>query len=185
MPTFSLARLGRGLVLLALVPALAACSGARPSDDDSTDPIDQGPAYPSYETYDVSGFDAQPPAQVEIQHDVPARTMEGTVQLPGTVAAPTTERQPREVDGFRIQVGRSEDRAGAESLRDAVLSWWESAGTQAGAPQSLEVVVTYIEPFYRVRVGAYEFQGQADNDLDFIRRQYSGAFVVPDRVTVR
>lgn len=184
LPTRSL-RLWRTLALVALVPALAACSGARPDVDGPVDPGEQGPAYPAYEEFDATQYDAQPPEAVVIEHDVPARTMQGTVQLPGTVAAPTTERQPREVDGFRIQVGRSDDRAGAESLRNAVLRWWESAGTQAGAPESMEVVVTFIEPHYRVRVGAYEFQSQAESDLDFVRRQYSGAFVVPARVTVR
>ncbi|MEL6614489.1 MAG: SPOR domain-containing protein [Bacteroidota bacterium] len=180
-----LSRVSRRLTLLALIPALAACSSARPTDDGPTGPVDEGPGYPAYESFDASAFDAPPPEAVDIVHDVPSRTMEGTVQLPGTVAAPTTERQPREVDGYRIQVGRSEAQSGAESIRNAVLRWWESAGTQAGAPQSLEVVVTFIEPYYRVRVGAYEFQEQAQNDLDFIRREYNGAFVVPDRVTVR
>ena len=168
-------------------PSRPARDSGPPAGPDDPNATPDGPVagYPAYETFDPSGYDAAPPAQVEIVHDVPARTMQGTVQLPGTVAAPTTEGQPRDVEGFRIQVGRSEDRATAERLREAVLSWWQDASRQPGAPRQLDVVVAYVQPHYRVRVGAFEFQDEAEAALDFIRREYTGAFIVPDRVTVR
>ena len=183
----TLSRTLRALALTAFVPALAACSGSGPVTDggDETSGGETGTTYPAYETFDASGYTAQPPPPVEIEHDVPARQMEGTVRLPGTTSAPSSESEPREVDGFRIQVGRSEDRATAERLRDAVLSWWRDASGRAGAPDRLEVVVKYVQPTYRVRVGAFEFQSEADAALDFVRSEYPGAFVVPDRVTVR
>ena len=188
MTTFA-GRTFRSLALLALLPALAACSGSGPVTNGGDRP-EVGPevpvaGYPSYETFDPAGYNAEPPARVEIEHDVPARVMEGTVQLPGTVAAPTNEGQPREVDGFRIHIGRSEDRQSAERLRDAAAAWWRDARGRPGAPRDLEVVVAFVQPFYRVRVGAFEFQEEADAALEFVRGQYSNAFIVPDRVTVR
>jgi len=183
------ARTLRALALFILLPVLAACSGTGPvvgdTDTPEVDPNAPVAGYPSYETFDPSGYDARPPASVEIEHDVPSRTMQGTVQLPGTVAAPTNEGQPREVEGFRIHIGRSEDRASAERMRDSALAWWQSARNRSGAPRDLEVVVAFVQPFYRVRVGAFEFQSEADAALDFVRRQYDGAFIVPDRVIVR
>ena len=180
-------RVLRLAAIAALLPALAACSGSgRTSGGSGSDGPDTPRAdYPAYETFDPSGYTAEPPARTDITHDVPARTMEGRVEVPGSVSGPSTERQPREVDGFRIQVGRSENRQTAERLRGAVLAWWEDAQTRAGAPRALEVVVAYVEPHYRVRVGAFEFQREADAVLDFVRREYPDAFIVPDRVTVR
>ncbi|MEM1057496.1 MAG: SPOR domain-containing protein [Bacteroidota bacterium] len=179
-------RLLRLAALLAVFPALAACSGSGPVADDGpeTDPVVIA-TYPAYETFDASEYDAPPPARVEVVHDVPARTMQGTVEVPGSTSGPSTEPQPREVDGFRIHVGRSEDRQTAERLRGAVLSWWEGARDRSGAPASLEVIVAYVQPHYRVRVGAFEFQNEADQVLPFIRSEYPDAFIVPDRVTVR
>ena len=171
----------------AFLPVLAACSGSGPVVNG---PAGDGPetpdaSYPSYETFDPAGYNAQPPARVEIVHDVPARTMEGRVEVPGSATGPSTERQPREVDGFRIQVGRSENRQTAERLRAAVVAWWEDAQRRPGAPPSLEIVVAYVQPHYRVRVGAFEFQREADEAIAFVRREYPDAFIVPDRVTVR
>ncbi|OZC02294.1 SPOR domain-containing protein [Rubricoccus marinus] len=188
MTTFA-GRTLRSLALLALLPVLAACSGSGPIADGGDGP-DAGPeapvaGFPSYETFDPSAYNAEPPPRVTIEHDVPARTMEGTVQLPGTVAAPTNEGQPREVEGFRIHIGRSEDRQSAERIRDAAAAWWRDARNRPGAPRNLEIVVAYVQPYYRVRVGAFEFQEDADDALEFVRRQYGNAFIVPDRVTVR
>lgn len=184
----TLPRTLRTLALAALAPALAACSGASgPVADggDGNDPVTVGPAYPAYETFDASGYNAPPPEAQEVVHDVPSRQMEGTVRLPGDTSAPSNESQPREVDGFSIQVGRSEDRATAERLRGAVLAWWEDAAARSGAPDRLEITVRYVQPTYRVHVGAFEFQSQADAALPFVRGEYPGAFIVPARVTVR
>ncbi len=187
--TTSAGRTLRALALLALLPALAACSGSGPitdgGDGPEVDPSAPVAGYPSYETFDPSRYDAKPPATVAIEHDVPARTMQGSVQLPGTVSAPTNEGQPREVDGFRIHIGRSEDRQSAERMRDAAAAWWRDARGRAGAPRNLEIVVAFVQPYYRVRAGAFEFQDEADAALEFVRRQYDNAFIVPDRVTVR
>ncbi|MEM6327069.1 MAG: SPOR domain-containing protein [Bacteroidota bacterium] len=182
-------RLLRLAAVLAVLPALAACSGSGAATDDPTDGPGTDPVvvqtYPAYETFDAAGYTATPPEQRAVAHDVPPRTMQGTVTVPGSASGPTAEQQPREVDGFRIQVGRSEDRQTAERIRSAVVSWWEDAQSQAGAPERLEVVVAYVQPHYRVRVGAFEFQNEADAALTFVRREYPDSFIVPDRVTVR
>ena len=91
-------RVFRFASLVVALPLLAACSGSGPvvTDDGPGDgPVVVNADYPAYEAFDPSGYDAAPPARAEIVHDVPARTMQGTVQVPGSVAGQTTERQPR------------------------------------------------------------------------------------------
>ena len=170
-----------GLAVCALT--LVACSGAGPVVP-TPDPVPTGPLHPEYETFDASGYNAQPVLDVQIVHDVPARLMAGRVDVPGRTPAPAPTPQPQEVDGFRIQVFESVDGNAARRIRDQAIAWWESAQNQPGAPSRLEVVLPYLQPHYKVRMGAFETQDEADRALPFIQRQYRGAFVVPDRVTI-
>lgn len=181
-------RLVRLPALLAVSATLAACSATAPLPD----PGPEAPAYPAWETYDPATDTADPPARVEVVHDVPGAVMEGTVRVPGTAGQPPTEAprpdppepQPTQVEGFRVQVFSSTDRQAAERVRSEALAWWRTAQNQAGAPSSLEAVVAYVQPYYRVRLGAYELDGEADQALAFVRQRFSDAFVVPDLVTV-
>ena len=175
------------LPLLVALMVLPACSGLRPVDTESERDRDTeapAPAYPAYETFDPSGFDAQPEVAVEVVHDVPARVMEGRVVVPGgSASAPeASEPVPVEVDGYRVQVFTSASRDAAESLRDQAVRWWE--GAQPGGSRSVEAVVSYRQPYYRVQLGAFATRPEADAALALVRRQYPEAFVVPDRVTV-
>ena len=177
------------LFLLVALLVLPACSGLRPVD---TEP-EPGPAtetptpsYPAYETFDPAGLDAQPNVTVEVVHDVPARVMQGRVVVPdGSASAPApSEPVPVQVDGYRVQVFTSASRDAAESLRNQALRWWEGARSRPGAPQSLEAIVSYRQPYYKVQLGAFATREEADAALALVRRQYPEAFVVPDLVTV-
>ncbi len=44
--------------------------------------------------------------------------------------------------------------------------------------------MVYIQPYYRVRVGAFASDAEADAALEFVRQEYPEAFLVPDVVTV-
>ncbi|HYE96623.1 MAG TPA: SPOR domain-containing protein [Rubricoccaceae bacterium] len=163
---------------------LAACSGPREATGPSgpNPPPDRGPAPPAYETFDPTGYDAEPapPAQI-VQHDVPARLMRGRVVVPGQ----DVPRGPRTVEGFRIQVFTTEDRAAAERVREEAEGWWSSARMQPGAPSApFEVDIEYQQPYYRVRLFGFEYRGEADAALPFVRRRYDTAFIVPDDVTI-
>lgn len=176
------------LLVLAASLAFAACSGLSPQGPAPT-PDDGGPAapgYPAYETFDPSGYDAQPAAQTgEVVHDVPARVMEGRVVVPGQAApAPSSEPRPRQVDGYRIQVFSSPNRDAAERVRNDAVAWWQGARSSANAPASMDVAVGYLQPYYRVRLGGFEFREQADRALALVRQRFPEAFVVSDQVTV-
>lgn len=174
-------------VLFASV-SFAACSGLSPQGPapapDKPGPVTQG--YPVYETFDPAGYDAQPEAQAgEVVHDVPARVMEGHVVVPGQAAnTPSSEPQPRQVDGYRIQVFSSPNRDAAERVRTDAVAWWEGARSSANAPASMDVSVGYLQPYYRVRMGSFEFREQADRALAIVRQRFPEAFVVSDQVTV-
>ena len=176
--------------LVALVAALtlSACSGLVPA------PPDPGPqagpdtlrtSYPAYETFDPAGYDAAPDVPSEIVHDVPAGVMAGRVRIPDQAGVPAPqEPQAQQVDGYRVQVFSSASRAAAESVRGEAVDWWERAQSSAGAPETMEVQVAYLQPYYRVRMGAFASREEAEAALALVRRQYPEAFLVPDLVTV-
>ena len=179
------------LLLLAAVVVLPACSGLRPVETaPEPEAPDQpaAPAYPVYETFDPAGLDAQPAVAVEVVHDVPPRVMQGRVVVPGGGApAPRTEPAepvPVQVEGYRVQVFTSASRDAAEGVRGEAVRWWERAQSQPGAPESLEAVVAYRQPYYKVQLGAFGTRAEADAALALVRRQYPEAFIVPDLVTV-
>lgn len=187
-PTAPLTRLARLSATLVASVLLAACSATAPLPD----PGPEEPAYPAWESFDPATDTADPPGRIEVVHDVPAAVMEGTVRVPGNAGQPPTEAprpdpvepRPTQVEGFRVQVFSSTDRQAAERVRGEAMAWWQTARNQSGAPSGLEAVVAYIQPYYRVRLGAYEFDGQAEQALAFVRQRFSDAFVVPDLVTV-
>jgi hypothetical protein len=167
---------GRRAVPLLLAAFLAACAGPREA---AQPPPPPEPTYPEYETFDPTGYDAQPgAAPAEVQHDVPPRLMEGRVVVPGGASE-------RVVDGFRVQVFSSDSRDAAEAVRTEAEAWWRDVRGQAGAPRDLSPTVAYLQPYYRVRLGGFEFRDEAERALAFVRARFPEAFVVPDRVTIR
>jgi hypothetical protein len=164
--------------LLSSAVWLTACAGARPPDPGGPPRPAGGP--PAYETFDPAGYDARPaPVRTVVEHDVPPRLMEGTVEVPDDEPDGTPE--PRTVQGFRVQVFTSEDRAAAERTRAAVEAW---AQTASGAARGLRGEVAYLEPYYRVRLGAFASREEAEAALAAVRAAYPEAFLVPDLVTV-
>ena len=94
---------------------------------------------------------------------------------------PEPDPTPQQVEGYRVQIYASESRQNAERVRSEALQWWGRAGTG----EDLEAIVAYLQPYYRVRVGAFASREEADAALARVRRQYPEAFIVPDVVTVR
>jgi hypothetical protein len=45
--------------------------------------------------------------------------------------------------------------------------------------------IAYLQPYYRVRLGGFEFRNEAERALAFVRGRWPEAFIVPDRVTIR
>ncbi|MEM0962136.1 MAG: SPOR domain-containing protein [Bacteroidota bacterium] len=176
-------------VLIAASLSLTACSAlgpAGPGVDTPADSLTQDiPRYPAYETFDPTGYDADPVVVTEIEHDVPTVVMEGRVNVPDRDGPPApTEPTPQQVDGYRVQVFTSSNRDTAERVRGEAVDWWEGAQSSPGAPEEMEVIVGYQQPYYRVRMGAFATREEADVALALVRSRYPEAFVVPDLVTV-
>lgn len=176
-------------VLLAASVWLSACSAFGPAGPapgtDPEPPPEPVPSYPAYESFDPAGYDADPVVATEVVHDVPVRVMEGRVVVPDRTGPPApTEPQPRQVDGFRVQIFTSSSRDAAERVRSEAVGWWERAQSSPNAPRTMEVIVGYQQPYYRVRMGAFASRADADAALALVRQQYPEAFLVPDLVTV-
>ncbi len=164
-------------LILSATLALSACAGP----GQTTGPAGDAPAgaSPVYETFDPASYDVHPPTvPTAVVHDVPPRLMEGSVEVPPRgPAAPTT----RVVDGFRIQVFTTEDRSAAERIRAEAEAW---SGAQGGAAGRLRGEVAYLQPYYRVRLGAFASRAEAEEALAGVRARYPEAFLVPDLVTI-
>jgi hypothetical protein len=178
--------------LLALVLAaglvLLGCSGPSQSTGDETGgpeaetaPSPEETARASvaqYETFDVAAYPVRPPEQtVEVTHRVPRRLMRGRAD----------EGVKQTVEGFRVQVFSAQDQEAAQDFRERVRQWW--AETKGEAPDDLfrtdpPIVIEYSQPYYRVRFGAFADREAATEALEFLRKEFSGAFVAQSTVTV-
>ncbi|MEP0546162.1 MAG: SPOR domain-containing protein [Rhodothermales bacterium] len=174
-------RLPLALLLIALL-GLTACSGPRETDrDPEPEPVDER-EQPAYETFDPAPYDAEPaPVDAAIQHDVPAMLMDGEIEMPEMEG-------PRTVQGYRLQVFSSADKAAAEDVRDEADGWWrvvrDDLDAAAAFPNGLPMEVYFNQPYYRVRLGAFEFRREAEAALPVIQRRFPEAFIVPDVVTL-
>ena len=169
------------LLLLALV-SFAACSGPREVDRGPEPPPEDEGTAPVYETFDPAPYDAQPEApDAEIAHDVPPALMAGEIEMPETEG-------PRTVQGYRVQVFSSADKAAADDVRDEAAGWWrvvrDDPDAAAALPNGLPAEVEYHQPYYRVRLGAFEFRREAEAALRVIQRRFPEAFIVPGTVTI-
>ena len=169
------------LAVLVAALGLAACTGPAGPSGPMEPPPPPPPSHPDYETFDPAGYDAEPRPQTEtIEHDVPDRLMEGRVDVPEEL-----QQTVRTVEGFRIQIYSGEDRYVAEGILTEARAWWETQRGAPGIPDDLQPEVAYIQPYYRVRIGAFEFRGEAETMLAVVRQRYGDAFLVPDLVTIR
>jgi hypothetical protein len=172
----------RSLVLFLVVAlSLAACSAPRETTTEPAPPPTE-PRFPAYETFDPADYGVEPPpAQTEIRHDVPAALMEGTIEEVGPEG-------PRTVQGYRLQVYSSADKASAEGVRDEAAAWWRTVQDDPDAlellPHGLPMEVDFNQPYYRVRLGAFEYRREAEQAIRVIQRRFPDAFIVPDLVTI-
>lgn len=193
------------LVLPLAALGLAACSSSRPVAPPAPPPAPAAPRVDiaATETMDLAPYVAERPVVPQpVQHEVPADLMTNRVpEAPAPVAearrpapsrpapvptrpTPTPTRTPTRptrpvyaaVQGYRVQIIQSTNRAEAERAVQSAMSWWRRS--RGGSP---EVYLVYRAPYYRVRVGNFAQRPEADR----VARAFPNAFVVPDRVTVR
>lgn len=166
-------------LLPALLVLLAACSGPRAAGPPPAEPPEEVPT-PAIRLSDYEDFDAAPyrepapQAADEVQHDVPERLMGGRA----SAGSATT------VQGFRVQVYSTIDKSAAVNTEEEVKSWLT---TQQGLPSGLggsPVYTVYLQPYYRVRIGNFRSQAEADRARAFLARRFPDAFIVRDTVTI-
>jgi len=179
--------LRRPFFLFAAVLVLAACSGPQTSTEDrgpsaaerrAEEERARRAAVTQYETFDVSAYPVRPPDQtVEVKHQVPRRLMQGRAD----------EGARQTLEGYRIQVYSAQDQSASQEFRERVRQWWEEAKGEAPKElfrESPPIVIEYSQPYYRVRLGAFAEREDAEEALEFVRKEYSGAFVARSTVTV-
>lgn len=175
---FRRVRSGAFVVFMSLL--LGACSASAPAVTESTTENDSGPTtWPEVETVDMNDYpDVLPETEVVLEHDVPQSLMNSTAD-DGTAV---------ELDGFRIQVFSSAERAEAAQVEDEVQRWLNNLSDGQRNRMRLSGVVSvysfYRPPFYRIRVGDFEKRDDALPLVSLLQRQWPGALVVPDRVTI-
>lgn len=177
-----------GVLLLTAGLFFSACASTADRDA-SREPAEDRPAefadlpLADYEDFDASAFpEAELSAAVEVQHEVPEALMTGQAG----------EENVRRLQGYRIQIFSTDDKAAADDQLEAALAWWreqreEGAIQQHYPGRSAEppVHLVYRQPYYRIRVGDFVSEAQARQFLVFVKQRFPDAFLARDVVTVR
>ena len=143
-------------------------------------PQETGPTtWAEVETVDLDRYPDVPPLEEDVlQHDVPAALMNSTAD-DGKIV---------ELDGYRVQVFSSSEREEAVRVEDDVRRWLnnlpDARRKALGLSETVVVYSIYRQPLYRIRVGDFERREDASRIVPALLRQFPGALVVPDRITV-
>lgn len=136
-----------------------------------------------YEDFDVSQYEEElPMTQIEMEHDVPSQLLEGN-------AGAGTERT---VQGYRVQIHSTEDRASADDYVLQATEWWHRERERGSldaifeglVPREPPVYLIYRQPYYRVRVGDFVSEDKARDLRDLLREEFSGVTISQSPVTV-
>ena len=138
-------------------------------------------AVAEYETFDPSPYETEPPrSEVEVEHDVPERLLQGRAD----------EGVTRTVEGYRIQIYSSQSRSAADDVLQAAQDWWTAKYEDNDeAPievfgEELPADLEFGQPYYRVRIGSFVDRDEAEEALDVVQDEYDDAFIVRSTVTV-
>jgi len=167
-------------LILLIAVVLSACSTTAPVvvDEPAAEPA--GPrTWAEVESVDMNDYpDTLPRVDDTLVHDVPQSLMNSTAD-DGTQV---------ELDGFRVQVFSSSEREEAVQVEDAIQRWLNSLSdgqrNALGLSENVAVYSFYRPPFYRLRVGDFEKREDAARLASALQRNWPGALVVPDRVTI-
>ncbi|ACY48767.1 Sporulation domain protein [Rhodothermus marinus DSM 4252] len=169
-------------VLFGLVFLLAGCAATRGAQEQQGPAPEEAPIdWSAYEDFDPTRYPDPPPPPLTVQHDVPEALMEGKA---GASAA-------RTVEGYRVQIFLTENKATADSIYTAAVAWWRRMAAQGlleGIPGAQDdpppVYIVYRAPYYRIRLGNFRTREEAERLRELAARRFEGAFVTSDRVTL-
>jgi hypothetical protein len=80
--------------------------------------------------------------------------------------------------GFRVQIISTRNVANADSIAKGFRFWADSMIT----PHAPKVYVLFKQPYYKVRVGNFQFQQRALKLEKILKPRYPGAWVVHDNI---
>lgn len=100
---------------------------------------------------------------------------------------PKTEESRSRV--YHVQLQLTEKKDQAEAIMSRGLQWWENQPTASRPPLAQDapssgraVSITWKAPLYRVRIGPFATEQQAQSVLEAARPTFPDAFVAPERV---
>ncbi len=156
----------KSAVAIGALLLLAACSGPAGAAKEEPPP-------------EASAPEAQAP-----EEEAPTRPATAEPEAPEENAGPVR----RTVQGFRIQILTTEQKATADARVEEALRWWEGvprprrpAHMKTGEPP---LSIAWRQPYYRVRLGAFASQAEARRALALVAERFPEAFIIPDTVTI-
>ncbi len=169
-------------VLFGVVLLLAGCAATRGAQDQQGPAPEEAPIdWSAYEDFDPARYPDPPPPRLAVQHDVPEALMIGKTGTSTT----------RTVEGYRVQIFLTENKATADSIYTAVVAWWRQMAVQGlleGIPGAHDdpppVYIVYRAPYYRIRLGNLRTREEAERLRKLAARRFEGAFVTSDQVIV-
>ncbi len=78
------------------------------------------------------------------------------------------------IDGFTIQVYSGTDRENARKIRGKVISMLPDEDAR----------LSYDEPNFKVRVGAYFTRLEAQKSITIVREEFPNAIIIPERIPI-
>lgn len=85
------------------------------------------------------------------------------------------KENPLPVKGFRVQIFFSSNRDEANDVRSDFIKEFE---------EDYEAYMSYFRPNFRVRVGDFVRRNEAEEALHKIRKNFPGAYIVPDEIVL-
>jgi cell division septation protein DedD len=112
--------------------------------------------------------------------------------LLGACSAPEPSPDPESAESgarvYHVQLQFTEDKDQAESIMSRGLRWWQNQPAssrpplvQAAPSSDAAVSIKWRTPFYRVRIGPFATEQQAETVLRKAQSTFPDAFVAPSR----
>lgn len=100
---------------------------------------------------------------------------------------PSSEARP-DARHYHVQLRLTEDKARAAETLGRAERWWRNQPAadrpplaEASSSSDPPATIVWKAPFYRVRIGPFATEAQAEAVLDAARSAFPDAFVAPDR----
>lgn len=83
--------------------------------------------------------------------------------------------EKRYVDGFTIQIYTGNSDESARAAKDSAQVWFPD----------LRPVISYIQPTFKVKVGAYNTRLDAHQEFEALKEEFPYALLIPERIPIK